>query len=188
MDFSDRHRCCTVYVYIHRLYVNHKGKSHSHTHTFTHTHTHFQPGRVFVLVNTWIIEPDSNTPSLQKESWRRRRMRRKRREKESRWPSADRLGDWKRGVFSEGRGLVLLWLQGPLCHTAYQGSPKSQGLMVSMSPQSSSPALAYCHSCFLISQTQSSVTQTVYLVCLPQPGREKEREKNRHTSQDLGTK
>lgn len=80
-------------------------------------------------------------------------------------------------MFSEGRGLVLLWLRGPLCHTAYQGSPKSQGLMVSMSPQSSSPALAYCHSCFLISQTQSSVTQTVYLACLPQPGREKEGEK-----------
>lgn len=151
------------------------------------TLTHLQPGRVFVLVNTWIIEPDSNTPSLQKESCRRRRRRRKR-EKESRWPSADRLRDWERGVFSEGRGLVLLWLRGPLCHTAYQGSPKSQGLMVSVSPQSSSPALAYCHSCFLISQTQSSVTQTVYLACLPQPGREKEGEKNRHTSQDLGTK
>lgn len=49
--------------------------------------------------------------------------------------------------------------------------------MVSVSPQSSSPAPAYCHSCFLISQTQSSVTQTVYLACLPQPGREKEEEK-----------
>lgn len=145
----------------------------------THTHAHLQPGIVFVLVNTWIIEPDSNTPSLQKESWRRRR--RMKREKESRWPSADRLRDWERGVFSEGRGLVLLWLRGLLCHTAYQGSPKSQGLMVSMSPQSSSPALAYCHSCFLISQMQSSVTQTVYLACLPQPGREKEgRKKQTH--------
>lgn len=45
--------------------------------------------------------------------------------------------------------------------------------MVSMSPKSSSPALAYCHSCFLISQKQSSVTETVYLACLPQPGKEK---------------
>lgn len=96
-------------------------------------------------------------------------------EEESRWPRADRLTGRERGVFSEGRGLVLLWLRRPLCHTAYQGSPKSQGLMVSMSPQSSSPALAYCHSCFLISQKQSSVTQTVYLACLPQPGKEKKR-------------
>lgn len=71
--------------------------------------------------------------------WRRRRRRRKR-GKESRWPSADRLRDWERGVFSEGQGLALLWLRGPLCHTAYQGSPKSRGLMVSVSPQSSSPS------------------------------------------------
>lgn len=115
------------------------------------------------------MEPDSK---------KRRGSKRSRggggRERVSRWPSADRLRGWERGELSEGRGLVLLWLRGQPGRMVYRGSPKSRGLMVSVSPQPSSPARAYCHCCFLISQAQSSVTRTVYLACLPQPGREKD--------------
>lgn len=73
-----------------------------------------------------------------------------------------------------------------------RGPQRARVLWCQCPPSPHPPALAYCDSCFLISQTQSSVTQTVYLACLPQPRREKERrereKKNRHTSQDLGTK
>lgn len=108
-----------------------------------------------------------------------RRRRRKRKKKKSRWPGADRLRHRERGAFSEGRGLALLWPWRLLCH---RGPQRDRFLWCQCPPpdttpphpQSSSPTLAHCHSpLFLISQKQSSVTQTVYLACLPQPGKEK---------------
>ena len=165
-------------MYLHRLYVNHKGNM-SWINSLSRTHTHLQPGRVFVHVNTWTTEPDSN-----KESW----MREGRREEQSRWPSADRLRDWERGVFSEGRGLVLLLLRGPRCQNGVAGVPKeprSYGVSVPTVLIPSPGLLSFLF--FNFSNAIKCDTN-----CLPSVSattwKRKGGGKNRHTSQDLGTK
>lgn len=69
--------------------------------------------------------------------------------------------------------------------------PRRAAVLWCQCPRSPRPtALLHCDPCFLISQMQSSVTQIVYLACLPQPGGGKERAVGGGglTSQNLCTK
>lgn len=120
---GDIHRCYCVYR--HKLCVDgRRNVSDKSTHLSL---AHPESVRLFALVNTL----DSNSPSCRKESGGGG----------SRWFGADALQHWQKGVFSEGRRLVLLWLRWPLCRTAYQRSPKSQGSFGDSVPTTTTPCI-----------------------------------------------